>query len=50
LFADLIADGRLGDVQTFGGTAKMQFLGDGNEVTEMAQLHDDESRGCRRRL
>lgn len=45
MFADLIADGRLGDVETVGGTAKIQFRGDGNEVTKMAQFHGDGPEG-----
>ena len=37
--ADLLADGGLGDVQPLGGAAKVQFLRDGDEVSEVAQFH-----------
>ena len=37
--ADLLAEGRLGHVQSARRAAKMQLLGHGNEIPEVAQLH-----------
>jgi hypothetical protein len=37
--ADLLAEGRLLDMDSFGGTAEVQGVGDGDEVSEVAQLH-----------
>ena len=36
---DLLAQRRLGDAQHLCGAAKMQFFGDGDEVTQMTQFH-----------
>ena len=38
--ADLLGEWRLGDVQALRGAAEVQFLGDGTEIPQMAQLHD----------
>ena len=35
-FANLLREGRLGEVQTQGGTAKVQLFGDGDEVAKVA--------------
>src|SRR6202012_497737 len=37
--AHLPAQRRLGDAQAVGGTAKVELLGDGDEVAQVAQLH-----------
>ena len=37
---DLLADGRLGDVDLLRGTAEMELAGDGHEVLELAEFHD----------
>ncbi len=37
--ADLLAQRRLGDVQPQRRASEVQFLGDGHEVTQVAQLH-----------
>ena len=37
--ADLHAQGGLGDVEAFRCPAEVQFLGRGDEVTEVAQFH-----------
>src|SRR3954453_18643874 len=37
--ADLLADGRLGDVEPLPGAAEVQLFGDGDEVPEMAEFH-----------
>src|SRR5262249_35060810 len=36
---DLLAQGRLRDAQPRGGAPKMELLGDGEEVTQVAELH-----------
>ncbi|MCY1182798.1 hypothetical protein D9M73_233760 [compost metagenome] len=36
---DLLAQRRLGNAQLSGGAAEMQLLGDGDEVTQVTQLH-----------
>ena len=36
---DLLRERRARDVQTFGGAAEVQFLGDGDEVAQLAKLH-----------
>ena len=38
--ADLLAERRLGDVQARGGAAEVQLLGDGDEVTQLAEFHE----------
>ena len=35
-FANLLREGRLGEVQTQGGTAKVQLFGDGDKVAKVA--------------
>ncbi len=37
---DLLAQGRLGDAQHLGCTAKMQFFGDSDEVAQVTQFHE----------
>jgi hypothetical protein len=41
---DLLGERRRGDVQTVGGAAEMQLLGDRDEVPQLAQLHRDRLR------
>jgi hypothetical protein len=36
---DLLAQGRLADMQPFGGPRKAQLFGNGNEVAQVAQFH-----------
>ena len=36
---DLLAQRRLADMQALGSAGEMQLLGDGDEVTQVAQLH-----------
>ncbi len=36
-FAQGLGDGRLAQVQPFGGTAQVALLGDGDEAAEMAE-------------
>src|SRR6202022_2025929 len=36
---DLLAERRLGDVQPGCGTAKVQLLGDGNEIAQLTKFH-----------
>ena len=36
---DGLAQGWLGDVQAFGGAAEMQLLGDGDEISELPEIH-----------
>src|SRR5690242_13149887 len=36
---NLLAQGRLADVQAFGGPSEMQRVSDGDHVPEMAELH-----------
>jgi len=38
---DLQAERRLADVQPAGGLAEAQFLGDGDEVAQLAEIHID---------
>lgn len=38
---DLLAKRRLCHVQPFGGAGEVQFFGNGNEVTQVAQFHID---------
>ena len=40
---DLLAQGRLGDVQASRRTAEVKLLGDGDEVTQLAQFHGSSS-------
>jgi hypothetical protein len=37
--ADLLAERWLGDAEPFGGAAEVQFLGDGDEIVQLAQFH-----------
>jgi hypothetical protein len=37
--ADLLTEGRRGEVESSGGAAEMALLGDGDEVAQVAQLH-----------
>lgn len=37
---DLLGQGRLAEVQTCGGTAEVEFFGDGDEVVEALELHE----------
>jgi len=37
--AYLLADGRLGHLQSLGGPAEVQLLGDGDEVAQVAKVH-----------
>jgi hypothetical protein len=37
--SDLLADRCLDDMQAFGGAAEPAFLGDGEEVLQLSQLH-----------
>jgi hypothetical protein len=37
--ANLLADGGLGDVQSFGRAVEVQFLRDGDEVAQMSEFH-----------
>ena len=37
--ADLLGEGRLRDVQALGGAAEVPFLGDGDEVAQLSQIH-----------
>jgi hypothetical protein len=37
--ANLLRDSGLRDVQSLGGAAEMQLLGDGYEISEMTKLH-----------
>ncbi|MCY1554097.1 hypothetical protein D9M68_906430 [compost metagenome] len=39
--ADVEAERRLGDGQPLGGSSEVQFLGDGDEIPELAQIHGD---------
>ncbi len=48
--ADLLAQRRLGHVQALRGTAEVQLLGDGDEVAQVAELHDDRHDGGHRRV
>src|SRR2546427_8905934 len=36
---DLLGEGGLGDVETPGGPGESEFLGDGDEIAQVAQLH-----------
>src|SRR5262249_42656051 len=36
---DLLTERRLGDVEALGGATEMQLFSDGNEVSQMTQLH-----------
>jgi hypothetical protein len=42
--ADLLTERRLRRAQPAGGTCEVQFLGDGDEVTEMPQFHGEQAR------
>jgi hypothetical protein len=37
---DLLAQRRLGDAESESGSPEVQFLGHGNEVPEMSELHE----------
>src|SRR4030095_5259463 len=37
--AYLLTQGRLADVETYGGAAEMQFFSHGDEVTQVAKFH-----------
>ncbi len=48
---DLVAERRLRDAEPLGGLAEMEFLGDADEVTKVAQFHGSISnryRSCRK--
>jgi len=36
---DLLGEGGLGDVQASGSAREAEFLGDGDEVAKVAELH-----------
>src|ERR1700741_1651400 len=42
-FLDVAAERRLGDVQRARGGGKAATLGDGNEITDLPQVHDGRS-------
>jgi hypothetical protein len=37
--ADLLTQRRLADVEAYGGATKVQLFGDGDKITQVAQLH-----------
>jgi hypothetical protein len=37
--ADLLGERRLGEVESLGGASEVEFFGDGDEVSEMAEFN-----------